>query len=164
MDPAALTSALLPHLQRAGFVGADARDGDRDKAGLLAAALQERLVAFGDAVEQSRWAYEPVAGYEGKAEKNLKKGDDVSGLLRAYAVALPDPLPDPDAHEAHARAFAESRDLGFGRLVHPLRAAWTGRPVGPPLFDIAAILGRDEVITRLEQAAAWAGEHTSAES
>ena len=164
MDTDALTSAVLPHLQSAGFVGADVSEADRQKAGLIAVALQERLVAFGDAVEQSRWAYEPITGYEGKAEKNLKKGEDVPGLLRAYAAGLPDPLPGPDAHEAHARAFAESKDLGFGRLVHPLRAAWTGRPVGPPLFDIAAILGQEEVLGRLEQAAAWIEDQPAAES
>ena len=105
-----------------------------------------------------------ILGYEGKAAKALKKGTEVADLLLAYADALPDPLPSPEPHEAHARAFAQSRDLGFGKLVQPLRAAWTGRPVGPPLFHIAAVLGRDQTLARLRQAADWAQAQAAAES
>ena len=38
--------------------------------------------------------------------------------------------------------------LGFGKLVHPVRAAVTGRTVGPPLFDCFCILGRSAVRAR----------------
>lgn len=164
MDVDAVAAAMTPHLATQGWVSADPTAEESAQVRLLAEALQERLAAFGDAVEQSRWAFEPVTDYEGKAAKALRKGGDVAALLRDYAAALPDPLPDPEAHEAHARAFAESRDLGFGKLVQPLRAAWSGRPVGPPLFHIAAVLGRDESLARLEQGASWAEAQAAAES
>jgi len=155
MDPADLADAILPFLQRAGRVGDEVSDADRAKILSLAHAYRERLVAFGDVVTESCWAFEPVREYEGKSRKSLIKKPGVADLLRAYAAELPDPMPDPAAHEAHARAFCEARESGFGQLVHPLRAAWTGKPSGPPLFDIASILGREEALARLEQAAAW---------
>lgn len=164
MDTGALADEILPRLQAAGFIGAEVSDVDRDRVARIAAAFQERLVAFGDVVEQARWAFEPITEYEKKSRKNMLKTPDAAGVLRAYAAELPDPLPEPEAHEAHARAFAEARDLGFGKLVHPLRASWTGRAAGPPLFDCAAILGREEALARLEQGAAFAEAEAAAES
>ena len=39
--------------------------------------------------------------------------------------------------------FAESRGLGMGNVVNPLRVAVTGQGVGPGLYDCLAILGRE---------------------
>ncbi|MAG58746.1 MAG: glutamate--tRNA ligase [Planctomycetes bacterium] len=159
MDPAALADALVPFLAKAGHIAEDPNSQQRATVEHLAAAYRERLVAFSDVVAEAVWAFQPVTDYEGKASKNLVEKPTIPALLRDYADALPDPLPDPEAHEAHARAFVEERGMGFGQLVHPLRAAWTGRPGGPPLFDCAAILGRKEAHARLLQAATWSEEN-----
>jgi glutamyl-tRNA synthetase len=49
--------------------------------------------------------------------------------------------------------FAEARDTKFGKLAAPLRAALSGRAVTPSVFDMMLVLGRDETIARLEDAA-----------
>jgi glutamyl-tRNA synthetase len=36
-------------------------------------------------------------------------------------------------------------------LIHPTRVALTGKTVGPPLFDVIAVLGRDLTIKRLKE-------------
>jgi glutamyl-tRNA synthetase len=54
--------------------------------------------------------------------------------------------------EAACRAAAEAAGLGFGKLAQPLRAALTGRAVSPGLFELMRILGREEVLGRLEDA------------
>jgi glutamyl-tRNA synthetase len=35
-------------------------------------------------------------------------------------------------------------------LIHPVRLALTGVTVGAPLFDVAALLGRETALRRLE--------------
>ena len=45
-----------------------------------------------------------------------------------------------------------ARGAKAGDLVHPLRVATTGVEVGPGLFDCLAILGRDEVLRRIQLA------------
>ena len=62
------------------------------------------------------------------------------------------PFLHPKHIESAARAFAESREIGFGQLVHPIRAALTGSAGGPSLFDIVYLLGREECARRLDHA------------
>ncbi|HEX2590828.1 MAG TPA: glutamate--tRNA ligase [Rhizomicrobium sp.] len=51
--------------------------------------------------------------------------------------------------EGHARNFAEAEGLKLGQVAQPLRAALTGRASSPPIFDMLAILGKDESLVRL---------------
>jgi glutamyl-tRNA synthetase len=51
--------------------------------------------------------------------------------------------------EAAARAFAEAQGLKLGQVAQPLRAALTGKASSPPLFEMLALLGRDESLVRL---------------
>ncbi|MEZ2406249.1 glutamyl-tRNA synthetase [Bosea sp. OAE752] len=51
--------------------------------------------------------------------------------------------------EAAVRAFAEENGLKLGQAAQPLRAALTGRAMSPGLFDVMAVLGREETLARL---------------
>ena len=53
------------------------------------------------------------------------------------------------ALEAAARAFAETNGLKLGDVAQPLRAALTGKSASPPLFEMLALLGREESLIRL---------------
>ncbi len=55
----------------------------------------------------------------------------------------------PSALEAAARGFAEQAGLKLGQVAQPLRAALTGRTSSPPLFEMLALLGRQESLNRL---------------
>ena len=50
--------------------------------------------------------------------------------------------------------FAAAKDTKFGKLAGPLRAALAGRAVTPSVFDMMLVLGRDETVARLTDAAA----------
>ena len=53
------------------------------------------------------------------------------------------------ALEAAARGFAEQNGLKLGAVAQPLRAALTGKASSPPLFEMLALLGREESLVRL---------------
>jgi len=55
--------------------------------------------------------------------------------------------------EAAVRNFAEQKGLKLGAIAQPLRAALTGRTTSPPIFDVLAVLGKDESLARLRQQA-----------
>jgi glutamyl-tRNA synthetase len=57
------------------------------------------------------------------------------------------------ALEAEVRGFAEARKLKLGKIAQPLRAALTGKLVSPPVFDVMAVLGRDEALARIRDQA-----------
>ncbi len=57
------------------------------------------------------------------------------------------------ALEAIVRQHAEDTGAKLGKLAQPLRAALAGRAVSPPVFDMMAVLGRDEALARLRDQA-----------
>nr|WP_310524658.1 glutamate--tRNA ligase [Polymorphobacter sp.] len=56
------------------------------------------------------------------------------------------------ALEERARALAETRGLKLGQVAQPLRAAVTGSSQSPGLFEVMAILGREETLGRIDDA------------
>jgi glutamyl-tRNA synthetase len=56
---------------------------------------------------------------------------------------------DAASLEARTREFAEREGLKLGDIAQPLRAALTGRTASPPIFDVLAVLGREEALTRI---------------
>ncbi len=52
--------------------------------------------------------------------------------------------------ESALRAYGEKRDLGFGKVAQPVRAALTGSNASPGLFEVMEILGREETIARIQ--------------
>jgi glutamyl-tRNA synthetase len=57
-----------------------------------------------------------------------------------------------ESTEAVVRAFADEAGLKLGKVAQPLRAALTGRATSPPVFDVLAVLGRDESLGRIADA------------
>jgi glutamyl-tRNA synthetase len=56
---------------------------------------------------------------------------------------------DTASVEAAIREVAESQGVKLGKLAQPLRAALTGRTTSPGIFDVLALLGRDESLARI---------------
>ena len=54
------------------------------------------------------------------------------------------------------RAYAERAGQKLGAVAQPLRVALTGRTTSPPIFDVLAVLGRDESLARLRDQAVTA--------
>lgn len=54
--------------------------------------------------------------------------------------------------EELTRSFAETRGMKLGKVAQPLRAALSGAATSPPIFEVMAILGRDETLGRLADA------------
>lgn len=58
------------------------------------------------------------------------------------------------ALEANLKAYAEAQGLGLGKLAQPLRAALTGQTTSPGIFDVLALLGKEESLARIDAQAA----------
>jgi len=79
----------------------------------------------------------------------MNKGN-AKDLLTAFVTALEavDDWTQP-ALEDSAKAVAESQDVGLGKIAQPVRVALTGTTVSPSVFEIMAVIGRDETLRRL---------------
>ena len=107
---------------------------------------------FPQLIEKSRFALasRPI-DVEEKAAKHL---DDVSrGILKELTPHLQNVSWTRDELEATANQFAEAQGMKFGKLAGPLRAALAGRAATPSVFDMMLVLGQDETLARLTDAA-----------
>jgi glutamyl/glutaminyl-tRNA synthetase len=57
------------------------------------------------------------------------------------------------ALEALVRTYAERMGAKLGKVAQPLRVALTGSTVSPPVFDVMAVLGREEALARIRDQA-----------
>ncbi|HWS71200.1 MAG TPA: glutamate--tRNA ligase family protein, partial [Thermoanaerobaculia bacterium] len=89
--------------------------------------------------------------YEDEAVKKHLKGEDLASRLTELhaALAAADPF-DVATTEQALRTLAESRGLGAGKYIHPLRVALTGKSASPPIFDVAVVLGKERTLRRLQ--------------
>ena len=114
--------------------------------------LTDRAKTFPELLEKGGFALasRPVAPDE-KAAKAL------DGEARAMLAELTPRLRDcswrRDALEGAVAALAEARGTKLGKLAGPIRAALAGRTVTPSVFDMMTVLGREETLARLDDAA-----------
>jgi glutamyl-tRNA synthetase len=72
---------------------------------------------------------------------------ELIGKLRGALEAVTDW--SAETTEAAMRNFAEQNNLKLGAVAQPLRVALTGRTTSPGIFDVLAVLGRDQCLARL---------------
>jgi glutamyl-tRNA synthetase len=119
--------------------------------------LRERARTLRELVDVGRFYVERPTTYEDTARARLltPAGAERLGVL-AERLAAVEPFTAP-ALEALYRGLAESMGLKLVDLAQLTRLAVTGRTASPPLFDVLALLGREDVLTRLRAARAAAG-------
>jgi glutamyl-tRNA synthetase len=80
---------------------------------------------------------------------------DAKALLAQISARLRDEQDWTTAPlEANLKAYAEEQGLGLGKLAQPLRAALTGQTTSPGIFDVLALLGKEESLARIDAQAA----------
>jgi glutamyl-tRNA synthetase len=73
--------------------------------------------------------------------------------LTSLAISLESINPwNNEALEAGVREFVETNGLKLGQITQPLRATLTGSSVSPGIFEVMAVLGRDEALARIRAA------------
>ena len=54
--------------------------------------------------------------------------------------------------ESEIKVWITSKEIGFGKVMQPLRLSLVGALQGPHLFDIIHFIGKEETISRLHSA------------
>lgn len=99
---------------------------------------------------------EDLEGYEEKgAQKHLLAEGSEGILCKLEEELAAAPGFDPADLEPCLRKLGEEMGLSFGKLVHPLRLALTGRSASPGIFEVLAALGRASSLDRILKARKW---------
>lgn len=115
--------------------------------------LKERVSKIEEILEMGDFFFKDPKSYDEKALKKWK--DDSGDLVRQYRESIENL--DNDEFEAstlksHLEDVIGKNDVGFGKLMMPLRIAVTGQGFGPDLFASMELLGKKTVIKRIDTA------------
>jgi len=91
--------------------------------------------------------------YDAKGSKKFIKEGTIE-MLQAYVTLLEQnkSLHTPVDIEAITKPFIEENGLKFPQLFQPIRISLTGGTNAPSVYDIVAILGVEETVTRINNA------------
>lgn len=148
-DDARLASLVAEHLKE--ILERDLEATDLALLELAMPSMKERAKTLIELAENAAFYFRPrPLSFDPKATKLMSP--DTVALLGELETGLADLAPwDAAGLEVFVRQFAESHELGLGKVAQPLRAAVTGGTVSPPIFDVLAVFGRDESLERIRE-------------
>ena len=120
----------------------------------IVSSLKERATFVEDLWEQGSFFFERPNSYDDKAAKKAFKEDTVQLLQEVIRLmSSTDEFTLPVLSDK-IKGWITALDIGFGKVMMPLRLSLVGEMKGPDVFEIAALLGKEETIKRLENAIA----------
>jgi glutamyl-tRNA synthetase len=148
-----LADRTLPFLQKAGLVPDALGEAQRHYVEAVLALFQERVTKLADAPAMTRYFFVDDLESEDKALKRVR-AEGAPAVLRKVADRL-DALTDwtVASVEAAVRGVIDELGVKSGDVIHPVRAAVTGRTTGAGLFETIEVLGRERSVRRLRSAA-----------
>jgi glutamyl-tRNA synthetase len=148
-DLLAAVDALLPHIAEGSALAAKLTNERRQQWLAAMPSLKERAKTLLDLIDGAHFLFaaRPIA-LDDKAKALLSA--DAKVLLREAGRELAGIAPwTAQAAEQAVRHFAERQGSKLGAIAQPLRAALTGRTTSPGIFEVLAVLGKDESLGRI---------------
>ena len=147
-SPARLAALLPPFLEQVGYPATT----DTARLAKIAQTLQERSHTLVEMAEQAAFYFRAPATYDPQATAKFW-GAEAPARYTALIkrIEVQDAF-DPESLEGLYRGLAAEMGLKLVDLAQLTRLALTGKAASPPIFQVAAILGKLETIDRLKVA------------
>ncbi len=143
---AELTGLFLPELEQRGI---QVQSGQVEK---IVGLVRERVSFVSELWEQTSFFFEAPESYDPQVVKKRWKGQvpeimfalkDILAAAEPFSAAYLEPL---------VKNSIEQHGWALGEVMNAWRLALVGASRGPGLFDLAEILGKEEVLRRMESA------------
>ncbi len=153
MDEGVLTAQFIEQVLRPKEIAAERLDELYVKE--VVSLIKERATFVGDLWEQGSFFFEAPSGYDEKASKKAFK-EESPEILTKVTEQLEE-IQDFSASNISEKikGWISDNEIGFGKVMMPLRLALVGEMKGPDVFDIIAVLGKIESVIRIKAAIAF---------
>jgi glutamyl/glutaminyl-tRNA synthetase len=150
LTPENLRDRLLPILAAKGI---DTSGKSTEWLTKMAAICQEKIPTLNNIIDYVDFFFNDVDAYDPKAENKYFRQPDSKAWLEAD-IRMMSTAEDwtHDALKAAFEAEVEATGVKLGSLVNAARLALTGKPVGPGLFELAELMGKETALARMNKA------------
>ena len=115
--------------------------------------VQEKIRTLADAERFVDWLMLEDPPVDADAwDKAIARNEKAAGILRSAIEAYETAAWQKDSLYDATLKLSEAHGLKLGKAQAPIRAAVSGRSVGPPLFESLVLLSREETLRRLRLA------------
>ncbi|OBQ51961.1 glutamate--tRNA ligase [Tamlana sp. s12] len=125
-------------------------DIDSQYIGMAIGLVKERATFVSDFWELTHYFFTAPTSYDEKASKKAFK-EDTKAIL-SEVISIVNGIEDftVDNIQTAIKGWITSNEIGFGKVMMPLRLALVGALQGPDVFDIMYMIGKNESIKRIE--------------
>lgn len=117
----------------------------------VVALIKERATFASELWDLSDYFFSAPTSYDEKAVKNWKP--ETGDIMQQLTEVIQNTLDFTSANlESVIKAWMEEKGIGMGKVMQPLRLSLVGAMKGPHLFDIMAMIGKEETISRIQKA------------
>ena len=114
--------------------------------------LLDRLRLIPDIVPLSLYFFKDEYEFDEKAQKNLK-AEGAGKILETLSTRLAQTEPFvKEEIEKVFKGLATELNLKLGMIIHPCRAAVSGRAETPSMYEVLEVLGKEKVLKRIKAA------------
>lgn len=112
--------------------------------------VKERAVFVNDLWDLSNFFFESPTEYDAKAFKKAIK-EDTPNLMNELVLLL-ESIEDfsSDNLQTEVKNWITNKEIGFGKIMQPLRLSLVGAMKGPDVFEIMNLLGKEACIKRIQ--------------
>jgi len=144
-----LSELFNPYLEK--HLGEAAKDFDQNYRTQVVALIKERATFVSDFWDLSSFFFTAPLEYNAKATKKAWK-EGAANIMHVLATILDD-IEDFNSEniENTVKEWIQEKELSFGKVLMPFRLCLVGSMSGPHVFDIAALIGKEETLARIHK-------------
>ena len=114
--------------------------------------LRERVKTLVEMADLSEFYFSREIIYDEGAAKKFLREETVPMFEQVIHALQKEDVPDKESCHRLIHQLAETRGEPLVKIAQPIRVALAGKTVSPPIDEVMAILGREEVVQRLQRA------------
>jgi len=140
-----LALKVMPVLEKKGI------RSDLNYVSRVVSLVRERMVFPKDLWEQGAYFFQAPETYDLQQQKKVWKSETAAIMSDIRELLLQAVEFRSVSLESLVKQYVEEKQIGFGRVMAPLRLLLVGSAMGPHLFDIIEMIGKDETINRIDR-------------
>ena len=149
LDGRSLCELLVPFLLQKKLI---AKDYDRNWLISVVELFKPRIKKLSDFLELADFFFLSKIKFAPEAKEFMLEQKGAKGIFAKLIKVLDDLKSfDVKAIESLCRQLIAQENIRAGDLIHPVRVALTGKRVGPGLFELMAVLGKEKVLKSLNE-------------
>jgi len=146
-----ITELVLPYLREAGYIGEELSPSQYERVKAVVLAVRDYLGALGEITEHAKIFFDKEVVFENEKAVAVLHEEQVPRVMEVLKQKI-ESMENLDTENTKKllKGICKELKLSGRKVFMPIRVALTGKMHGPELHDIIPILGKEEVLRRVD--------------